>query len=191
MASSDTDDADGAQRAAARKAALDELLQWGVDRFSVEGAAQRCSVGVDFFRQQWPNERDLIIEALLEYSESTITVPDTGSLLDDLTVLTLSVAAFLNDAMGRRLLRMLVVDSRSQAVDEETRARFWATRLSTLESIFDHAGERGELRPNVKVFIAIQMLMSPLHTYALYTDVEIAPEYCRVVAEMVARAIGR
>ena len=75
--------------------------------------------------------------------------------------------------------------------DGAPQVRFWANRLSKLESIFGDAAERGELRPDAKVFVAIQMLMSPLHTYALYTDVEIAPEYCRVVAEMVARAIGR
>ncbi len=41
------------------------------------------------------------------------------------------------------------------------------------------------------MFIAIQMLMSPPHTYALHTDDEIAPEYCRAVAEMVARTVSR
>ncbi len=183
-------DADATLRASALAAALAEVQQWGVDRFSIEGAAQRGRLDPDYFRQNWASEHHLIVDALLDHSEGSVPVPDTGSLRGDLIALSLSVADSLNGSYGRRLLRMLVVDSRSQAVDSDTRGRYWSSRLRTIEVIFHRAAERGELHADVKPFVAIQLLLSPLHTVALYTDIPVDPDYCRAVADMVTRAVS-
>lgn len=176
-------------RALALEAALAELQQWGVDRFTIEGVAHRSHLDPAFLRAEWDNERQLILDALSSYSELTITAPDTGSLHGDLTALALSLADYLNEPVGRRIARMLVIDSKSQAADVHTRAAFYAMRREVVTVIFRRAAERGELREDVNPGVALQMLTAPLHSYALYTDAQIAHEYCHVLADLVARAI--
>lgn len=180
---------DASQRAAALEAALAEVQQWGVERFRIEGVAHRARLSPEYVRQTWGNEEELIAEALLSYSEAMMTLPDTGSLHGDLTELALALAAYLNEPVGRRISRMLVIDSKSQDIDVGTRGRFWTVRREMVEGIFRRAAERGELRPDVKPIVALQLLTSPLHTFALYSNDPIGADYCRTVAELVTRAI--
>lgn len=182
-------DTDASQRAAALEAALAEVQQWGVDRFRLEGVAHRAKLSPDYVRQTWRSEEELISEALLGYSQTMMTLPDTGSLHGDLTELALALAAYLNEPVGRRISRMLVIDSKSQAVDPSTRGHFWNIRREMVEGIFRRAAERGELRDDVKPFVALQLLTSPLHTFALYSNDLISPDYCRTIANLVTRAI--
>lgn len=176
-------------RAAALEAALAELQQWGVDRFSIEGAAHRCWLEPEYFRQTWSSERQLIIDALLSYGRSINAQPDTGSLHEDLTELALAFASYLNEPAGRRLARMMVVDSKSHGVDLDTRAQFWAVRERAFGKIVARAATRGELSDDVNPNVMLQLLTSPLHAVALYSDRPVQPEYCRAIADLVTRAV--
>ena len=181
----------GSTREAALDAALDELQQWGVDRFSIEGAANRAQLTPDFFRQNWGSERQLIVDALLNYTREITEMPDTGSLHGDLSALTHCIARYLNDPVGRRIARMMVVDSKSYEVDVETRAQFWATRQQAVNEILRRAEARGELRDDVRPTVVMQLVSSPLHTLALYSDRPATHDYCQAVADLVARAVTR
>ncbi|KWX68483.1 TetR/AcrR family transcriptional regulator C-terminal ligand-binding domain-containing protein [Mycobacterium sp. NAZ190054] len=184
-------DADASQREAAIHAALAELQQWGVDRFSMEGVAHRSRLSTEYLQQTWESDRQLILDALLHYSETIVSVPDTGSLREDLTELALAIAAYVNEPVGRRIARMAVVDTKTPAADYDTRALFWTMRTATIEVIFERAAARGELRDGVRPGIVLQLLTAPLHTFALYSDRPVDPGYCRMIADLVTRAIER
>ncbi len=85
---------------------------------------------------------------------------------------------------------MLVVDPKSHTVDSQTRLAFFALRRGVVETIFRRASARGELRTDVTPVVALQLLTSPLHTLALFTDDGVAPGYCRAVADLVTRAVS-
>lgn len=166
-----------------------ELQQWGVDRFSIEGAAQRVHLSPEFIRQTWGGERQLIIDALLDFTHKVAETPDTGSLRGDLTELAYSIADYLNDPVGRRIARMMVVDSKSYEVDLETRGHFWALRQQTFDELLLRAAARGELREDVKPTAVAHLLSSPLHFVALYSEDTVTQNYCRSIADLVARAL--
>ena len=181
----------GSTRAAALDAVLDELQQWGVDRFSVEGAAHRAQLETDFFRQTWGSERQLIVDALLNYTREITEIPDTGSLHGDLSALTHCIARYLNDPVGRRIARMMVIDSKSYEVDVETRTQFWSARQQPVHEILRRAHARGELSEDVNPTVVMQLVSAPLHTIALYSDRPATHDYCQAVADMVTRALIR
>ncbi|MDY6998560.1 MAG: TetR-like C-terminal domain-containing protein [Actinomycetota bacterium] len=178
-------------RDAALSAALVELQQWGVERFSIEATAARARLSAEFVRETWGSERELIVEALLRHSEELVTPPDTGSLRGDLTEMALSLADYLNQPDGRRIARMIVIDSKSHEPDLETRRQFWALRQDSLEQMFRRAAERGELREDVDAALALQLLTAPLHNVALFSARPVTPDFCRAVADLVARAVLR
>ncbi|MCG7592913.1 TetR-like C-terminal domain-containing protein [Mycobacterium sp. PSTR-4-N] len=183
-------DSDAALRAVALDAALAELQQWGVDRFSIEGVAQRSELDADLIRRSWHRPQDLIVDALLSSTSVTIGTPDTGSLADDLGALAESVSAYLNDPVGRRIARMLVIDSKSHTVDDEARLLLWRRHLQMMETIVERATQRGEFRPEVRPITVLQLLVSPLQTCALYTSARVEHDYCRAVADLVTRAVS-
>ncbi|WP_264021941.1 TetR-like C-terminal domain-containing protein [Mycolicibacterium pyrenivorans] len=190
MSDADVSHADAAMRSAALAAALAEVQQWGVDRFSIEGVAHRGHIEPDYIRKTWASDRQLILDSLRDYSESRITLPNTGSLHGDLVELALAIGAYLNDPVGRRIARMFVVDSRALVVDSDIRVQFWLLRRTIIGEIFDRAAGRGELRDDAKPLLTLQLLTSPLHTFALYTDQPVDPDFCRAIADLVARAIS-
>lgn len=181
-------DADTA-RAAALEGALAELQQWGADRFSMEGVAHRSHVSPDYLARTWQSERQLIVDAVLSHTDTMFSLTDTGSLRGDLNELALALAEYLNQPVGRRIARMMVVDSKSQVIDSEIRSRFWSMRRDVITGIFRRAARRGELRPDVRPAVALQLLTAPLHSVALYSDQRIDAAYCRALAELVTRAL--
>ncbi|MGB7358900.1 MAG: TetR-like C-terminal domain-containing protein [Mycobacterium sp.] len=189
VSESDVSESDVTMRSAALDGALAEMQQWGVDRFSFEGVAHRSRLPTEYLRQTWVSERQLIIDTMTGYSETLIALRDTGSLHSDLTALALSLGTILNDPVGRRITRMFVVDCKSMAVDSETRVQFWMLRRKTIEDIFARAAARGELRGDADPLMTLQLLTSPLHSVALFTDLPVTPKYCRAIADMVTRAI--
>ncbi|MBX7455905.1 TetR/AcrR family transcriptional regulator C-terminal ligand-binding domain-containing protein [Mycolicibacterium sp. 3033] len=183
-------DSDAAFRTVALDAALAELQQWGVDRFSIEGVAHRSELDADLIRRSWHRPQDLIVDALLSSISITIGTPDTGSLAADLGELAESVGVYLNDPVGRRIVRMLVIDSKSHTVDDEARQLLWRRHLEMMETIVERATVRGEYRPEVRPITVLQLLISPLQTCALYTSGQVEPDYCRAVADLVTRAVS-
>ncbi|TRW79841.1 TetR family transcriptional regulator [Mycolicibacterium sp. 018/SC-01/001] len=184
------DDSDAAIRAVAVGAALEELRQWGVDRFSIEGVVQRCDLDAELVGRFWPSPHDLIAEALLSSASATIRTPDTGSLARDLDELADSMRTYLNDPDGRRIARMLVIDSKSHTVDQESRRLIWRRHLDMVTTILDRASARGEVRPGVEPVSVMELLSGPLKSCALYSNEPIAPDYCRSIADMVTRAVS-
>ena len=189
MSENHVSETDATMRSAALDGALAEMQQWGVDRFSFEGVAHRSHLPTDYLRQTWVSERQLIIDTVNSYSETLTALRYTGSLHGDLTALALSLGTLLNDPVGRRITRMFVIDCKSMAVDSETRVQYWRSRRKTIDDIFARAAARGELRRDADPLITLQLLMSPLHTVALFTDLPVTPNYCRAIADMVACAV--
>ncbi|MEW5811409.1 MAG: TetR-like C-terminal domain-containing protein [Actinomycetota bacterium] len=183
-------DDEAAVRATALDAALLELQQWGVDRFSIEGVAHRSQLDAALIRGCWQDPRELIIDALVTSTSTTIRMPDTGSLAGDLTELAASVGVYLNDPVGRRIARMLVIDSKSHTVDDETRQLFWYRHLEVVDAIVARATERGEFRTEVRPITVLQLLTAPLQTSALYSSGPVEPGYCRAIADLVTRAVS-
>lgn len=183
-------DVDASTRAAALDAALAELQLWGVERFSMEGVAHRAKLSPEYMRTTWASEQELILDALRDYAEMMIALPDTGSLRGDLTELAQSVGRYLNEPVGRRIARMFVVDSKSMLVDSDSRMQFWAMRQKAIEEILARAAERGEVRGDIKPVLVMHLLTSPLNAIALYSDRPVDPDFCRAIADLVTRAVA-
>ncbi|HNA51546.1 MAG TPA: TetR family transcriptional regulator, partial [Mycobacterium sp.] len=81
------DDADAeAIREVVLKAAFDELVDRGIDRFTVDRVAKRAGVEPDVIIAMWGDRRILLMDAVLSSSESVIPIPDTGTLRGDLAL---------------------------------------------------------------------------------------------------------
>jgi AcrR family transcriptional regulator len=170
-------------------ACLDELSRWGIERFSVGALAARHGIDEALIRQYWGDRQRVALDLLLSWDGTNVAV-DTGSLRGDLRALAMSLARNVNNVRGRSLLRSLVLEDRVSYVDE-TRSMFWAGRFNTLRIVFDRAAERGELRDDVELLAAVQLLTGPINVRGLYTVEPIEDQYCETVADLVWHAVKR
>ncbi|OBA80747.1 TetR family transcriptional regulator [Mycobacterium sp. 1164966.3] len=177
-------------RARVMPAVFDELVRWGVERFSVEAMAERHHLDAAMVYRYWGDRQRLIVDAALGDNETLRSVTDTGSLQGDLLALARSAAEHVNTDGGRTLVRALVMDGRGRH-DEGTRMMFWRQRFAVLRAIVDRARRRGELRAGVHPVAAVQIVMAPMYVRALYSNDIIDDEYCSAIADLAWHAVAR
>lgn len=177
-------------RARVMPAVIDELARWGVERFSVEAMAKRHSLDANTIYRYWGDRQRLIVDAAIADIEDWHSATDTGSLRGDLFALAGVVASRLNTAVGRTMVRAVVM-VRPGRHDEETRMLFWAARFNVARGVVDRARKRGEIRDDANTLAAVLTILAPLNIRALYSDQPIDDGYCAAIADMAWHALRR
>ncbi|CPR13364.1 TetR family transcriptional regulator [Mycobacterium bohemicum DSM 44277] len=155
-------------REAVLKVTLQAVAEHGADRVSIGEIARQAEVHETSIYRRWPTKEHLVLDALLDYSEAKLPIPDTGTLRGDLVTFATEVAAYLDSPLGRTLVRSMAV-----AGDDDTlvagRARFWESRFDLANTMIARAKERGEVPTDLDAALALELVVAPLHFRALLT----------------------
>ncbi|MCB0940625.1 MAG: hypothetical protein KDB72_10365 [Mycobacterium sp.] len=81
--------------------AFDELVDRGIDRFTVDRVRKRADVEPDLIITMWGGRRILLMDAVLSSSESVIPIPDTGTLRGDLAMAFEAAVSIASTREGR------------------------------------------------------------------------------------------
>src|SRR5258708_38174299 len=129
-------------REAVLKATVQAVAEPGADAVNIGEIAREAEVHETSIYRRWPTKEHLLLDALLDYSEAELPIPDTGSVRGDLVAFACSVAAYLDSPLGRTLARAMVVAS-----DDDTlapgRAQFWKSRGDLARAVSDPAQDPG------------------------------------------------
>jgi AcrR family transcriptional regulator len=155
-------------REAVLKATLHTVAEHGADAVSISEIARQAQVHETSIYRRWSTKEHLLLDALLDYSEAKLPIPNTGTLRDDLVAFATAVAAYLDSALGRTLARSMAV-----AGDHDTlaagRAQFWKSRLDLASAMIARAKDRGEVPTDLDAGTALELVIAPLHLRALLT----------------------
>jgi AcrR family transcriptional regulator len=150
------------------KAALDAVAEHGADTVSISEIARQADVHETSIYRRWPTKEHLVLDALLDYSEANLPIPDTGTLRDDLVAFATAASAYLDSRLGRTLARAMAV-----AGDDDTlaagRAQFWKARLDLASAMIARAKDRGEVPADLDTALVLELVIAPLHFRALLT----------------------
>lgn len=139
-------------------AAADLMLNRGFDRMTVDDVAARAGVGKATVYRRWPSKQDLAVEAMTELFASEFPEPDTGSIQGDVTESIRNIIAFVNTGQGEAFLRTTIAESirdpRIAALYRESTERSEEGGRRILQRGID----RGEVRPDINVDLALQWL---------------------------------
>lgn len=185
------DDADAeAIRGVVLKAAFDELVDRGIDRFTVDRVAKRAGVEPDVIIAIWGDRRILLMDAVLSSSESVIPIPDTGTLRGDLALAFEAAVTIASTREGRRQLYSMLPRGRDFDPTEVQRD-FWDNRLIAWAVTFRRAQQRGELREGIDPMAATRMLAAAVNFDVLFADNPISAEYVEQVLDMFLHGVVR
>ena len=153
-------------RADVLRSTLEAIAEHGPGSLTVSEIARRSGVHATSIQRRWGGVQNLILDALLTYSQEQLPVPDTGNLRDDMLELARLIAAYLDTPLGAALAQAMA------AVDEDpalaaSRARFWQARYDATRAVVERAVDRGELSPDTDHQLALELLIAPLHFRAL------------------------
>src|SRR5688572_4964508 len=116
-------------RTAVLAATLELLVETGYDGLSVDAVAARACVHKTTVYRRWPTKAALVAAAATDRSEQLVPVPDTGSLVGDLTALGRSVADNVSSELGGGLARTIVAAAAASEEVAQVHREFWAVRL--------------------------------------------------------------
>ncbi|WP_435590231.1 TetR/AcrR family transcriptional regulator [Nocardia sp. bgisy118] len=168
-------------RTAVLQATLEVLAEHGPGGVTMSDIARRAGVHATSIQRRWGTTENVVLDALLERSEELLPVPDTGSLRGDMIALARAVEAYLATPLGTALARAMAVADDDPAT-AGGRSEFWKARYHAASVIFDRAAARDELAPGADPWIALEMLIAPLHFRALLVR---RPVDDQLIAQMV------
>jgi AcrR family transcriptional regulator len=157
--------------AAILQAALELVVEGGLQGTTIEGIAARAGVGKATIYRRWKTKEELFTEAL-----RTIAVelpdPDTGSLREDV----MGVVAWNLEHMPRKaallMPRLMVEAADDPALFAVMREVLVDARRTVLKAILRRAVARGELREDVDLEDVVDLLIGPLIYKILITGAD-------------------
>ena len=146
------------------KATRQILARGGVHGLTVEGVAARSGVAKTTIYRRWRSKEDLALAALLEVMHQEPPLRHLGRTQTALNAYLRRLITNLNVKLYGRIIRGLISDL---AVDRELargfRGRVLARRVAEVRGLLRRGIERGEMRPDLDVEIAVDLLFGPIY----------------------------
>jgi AcrR family transcriptional regulator len=143
--------------------ATSELLSAGDHAdVRIDDIATQAGVGKQTIYRWWPSRTALVIDALLQSSLDATPFPCTGDAQRDFRTHLRAVARLFASPSGRLIRDVVGEVQRDAAVAAEFTERFWDPRRALSRGALTMAINRGEVRGDVDVEFALDLLYGPL-----------------------------
>lgn len=180
---SDEDDLSAEGRDRIFDAVRAELVEFGIDRFSIDGVARRAGVDSALIRRHWHDRRVLLIETLLGRTNASLWSRDTGSLYSDLESVSALAIETSTTEMGRALFRRVLPGGGDLDLAEIS-SDLWSARFRDAAQVLRRAADRGQLRDGVDPDEAIRMFAAAFYYDVIFADAPVRPHYAEQVLDI-------
>jgi AcrR family transcriptional regulator len=173
------------------EATLDLIAERGVYEFRTEDVASRAGVGKGAIYRRYPSKGELVTAAVAALVDEGIVVPDTGSTRADLLVLMREAVELYRGSLPGRLMPNLVSAMAQRPELAGTfRDGYLANRRTALTEVLQRGIERGDLRPDLDLELAVDVLGGPLFYRLLITGGPIDEQLAENVTELMLRGFA-
>lgn len=165
------------------------LHERGLRAMSIEAVAARAGVAKKTIYRWWPSKGVLALDAIFaEWSRARGVVPDTGSLAGDLRArMRATVRALTSSTLGATLAELIAEAQADPELAEAYSEHVLMPLRAQTRLILERAVARGELRPEIDLEAAVDLLQGPLYLRLLHTH---EPLDRRFADTIVALAVG-
>jgi AcrR family transcriptional regulator len=172
-------------------ATLELVAEVGIHDFRMDDVAERAGVGKAAIYRRY-RSKDELVTATVAALVSEITVPDTGSTREDLLALMCEAVEVYRDPVKAGVMPSLVgAMPQRPALARAIRGGFLAQRRAALRAVLDRGVARGDLRADLDVELALDVLGGALFYRLLVTGGPIDADLAEGVAELILRGFAR
>ncbi|MEU2947186.1 TetR/AcrR family transcriptional regulator [Nocardiopsis alba] len=176
-------------RAAVYAAVLEELVETGYSRMTIESVAARADVHKTTVYRRWENIDALLTEAIRDSASTPVVPEDTGSLRGDLIAYASELVAVLSGRAGRIIAAALSSDAVSVEGVQEIKAMIFETRLPLSTRIVARGIERGEVPEETDAQEVIDFLTAPLYFRLIVSGGPLDERLARTTGAATAAAV--
>jgi AcrR family transcriptional regulator len=172
-------------------ATLELVAEVGIHDFRMDDVAERAGVGKAAIYRRY-RSKDELVTATVAALVSEITVPDTGSTREDLLALMRGAVEVYGDPIKAGVMPSLVgAMPQRPELARAVRDGFLSQRRAALRAVLDRGVARGDLRPDLDVELALDVLGGALFYRLLVTGGPIDGDLAEGVAELILRGFAR
>jgi AcrR family transcriptional regulator len=158
-------------RIAVLHAADDLLAERGFAGVTIEGIAARAGVAKQTIYRWWPSKVEVLLDTLIEDSQQSLALPETGSAIEDARQYLRQLAAFITgDPAGQVLLALIGEAQHDAEMAGVFHARYLDPRRDEERAMLARGVASGELPPDLDADRALDGLLGPVYYRALVTS---------------------
>lgn len=173
------------------EATLELVAELGMYEFRTEDVAARAGVGKGAIYRRYRSKDELVTAAISALVSEEIAVPDTGSTRADLLVLMREAVELYSGSLARRLMPNLIpAIAQKPELARAVREGFLAGRRKALSEVLRRGVERGDLRPDLDLELALDVLGGPLFYRLLVTGGPIDEQLAEGIADLILRGFA-
>ncbi len=176
-------------RAKILKAAYEMLNEVGFIDLTIEGVAARSGVGKPTIYRRWKTKSALAMDAFLEAVNPELAFPDTGSAQDDFREQMQKIVKLMNSPRGEVLASVIGCGQAEEELIAAFRENWLIPRRKDAKRIFQRGVERGELRSDIDVEVAIDALYSPLFYRLLLKHQPLTEKFVDELVDVVMKGL--
>lgn len=151
------------------RAALKLLTDRGYAGMSVEAVASQAGVGKTTIYRRYSSKQELVAAALGALRDDLGPLPDTGDTRSDIVEMILQMRRALQRGPGFGMVgALLVEESRSPELLELLRERVLRPRREEAIAVLQRGVDRGEIRADVDLEIAVQAMVGAVFTRHIF-----------------------
>jgi AcrR family transcriptional regulator len=175
-------------RLAVLHAADDLLAERGFAGLTIEGIAARAGVAKQTIYRWWPSKVDVLLDTLIDDTQESLAVPDTGSAREDTRRYLRDLARFITGNPAGKVLLVLIGEAQHDAeMARIFHTRYLDPRREAERAMLARGVASGELADGLDLDHALDRLLGPLFYRALLTGGPIAPA---VTDQLVEDVLG-
>ena len=173
------------------QATLELIAELGVYGFRIEDVAARAGVGKGAIYRRYGSKDELVTAAIATLVSEEIAVPDTGSTRGDLLILMREAVELYRGSLAARLMPKLIgALAQKPELARAVRERFLAGRRAAIAEVLHRGVERRDLRPDLDIELALDVLGGPLFYRLLVTGGPIDEQLAAGVADLIVRGFS-
>jgi AcrR family transcriptional regulator len=169
-------------RAAALRAALELLVERGVEGATIDAVAERPGVAKTTIYRQWPDRAALALDAFGSALASP-PAPDTGTLRGDLLVMDTGLAHALSIGDATQVMVALIDAAQRDPAFAVLHRREAEKRHAVVLTVLERGIARGELPAGTDPADVLDLITGPLFHRRLFSGKKITPEFARHVVD--------
>ncbi len=169
--------------AAVLAATRELLVEGGLPAATVDAISERSGVSKATIYKHWFSRTAVAVDAFAQHMAIEVPLPDTGSARDDFRDQLRRVCAFYASPSGRIYAQLLAGTVNDPEAGRLLRERFLAGRREAIAVLWRRALERGEVRPDVDVEIATDVLFGPVIYRLMSGHGPLGPDQADAIAD--------
>jgi AcrR family transcriptional regulator len=180
-------------RRAILTAAAELVHETGYRKLTIEAIAARAGVGKQTIYRWWPSKGAVVLDGLLaELSDpDDLSLPDTGDVEADIRLVQRAIVAELADPKLSDTSRTLMVEMQEDPqLAEDMLERLLRPQLAAIADRLRSAQDAGQLRADLALPVAVEMLVGPLYHRWLLRTGPLTDEYADTVTDLALRALA-